>query len=121
MKQFNWEEFTKSDLEDGMVVEYRNGDKILVLNDCLFGVDGHYKLEEYKENMEEKDEDFSGLDIIRVFKIIDATTLLSIFDKRNLVLIWERTEPKKMTVEEMRKKLEEMTGVKIEVVPSDDE
>lgn len=34
---------------------------------------------------------------------------------RNLELIWERKEPKKMTVEEMRQKLEELTGEEIEV------
>ena len=30
-------------------------------------------------------------------------------------VIWERKEPKKMTIEEMRKKLEELTGEEIEV------
>lgn len=34
---------------------------------------------------------------------------------RNLELIWERTETKKMTIEEMRQKLEELTGEEIEV------
>lgn len=38
-----------------------------------------------------------------------------VFIKSNLELIWERKEPKKMTVEEMRQKLEELTGEKIEV------
>ena len=33
----------------------------------------------------------------------------------NLELIWERKEQKKMTVEEMRQKLEELTGEEIEV------
>ena len=36
-------------------------------------------------------------------------------DEENLELIWERKEPKKMTVEEMRQKLEELTGEEIEV------
>lgn len=44
-----------------------------------------------------------------------------IFDKNNLELIWERTEAKSMTTEEMRKKLEELTGEKIEVEPSREE
>lgn len=44
-----------------------------------------------------------------------------IFDKNNLELIWERTETKSMTTEEMRKKLEELTGEKIEVEPSREE
>lgn len=38
-----------------------------------------------------------------------------VFIKSNLELIWERKEPKKMTVEEMRQKLEELTGEEIEV------
>ena len=38
------------------------------------------------------------------------------FIKNNLELIWERTEPKKMTVEEIREKLEELTGEEIEVM-----
>lgn len=38
-----------------------------------------------------------------------------VFIKSNLELIWERTETKKMTIEEMRQKLEELTGEEIEV------
>ena len=30
-------EFTKADLKDGMVVENRNGDRLLVLGDCFVG------------------------------------------------------------------------------------
>lgn len=36
-------EFTKADLKSGMVVEYRNGKRRLVLNNGLVGKDGYYE------------------------------------------------------------------------------
>ena len=112
-------EFTKADLKDGMVVEYSNGKRRLVLNNHLVGKDGYYELNEYREDM--KDKEYSDKDIMRVFKIATVTTLGYIFHIENLELIWERTETKRMTTEEMRKKLEELTGDKIEVEPSREE
>lgn len=105
--------FSKSDLKDGMVVEYGNGKRRLVLNNYMIGKDGYYTLDHYKENM--KDKEFSDNDIMRVFTISSVTTLDRIFHIENLNLIWERKETKKMTVEEMQNKLEELTGEKIEV------
>lgn len=106
-------EFTKADLEDGMVVEYCNGQRRLVLNNYLIGNDGYYKLSHYGEDM--KNKECSDKDIMRVFTISTVTTLDRIFHIENLKLIWEREEIKKMTTEEMRKKLEELTGEKIEI------
>lgn len=112
-------EFTKSDLKDGMVVAYANGERRLVLNNFLIGKDGYFDLSNYSENL--KDKNSSDRDIVRVFKIKTVTTLDYIFRTENLELIWERTESKKMTTEEMRQKLEELTGEKIEVEPSREE
>ena len=112
-------EFTKSDLKDGMVVAYANGERRLVLNNFLIGKDGYFDLSNYSENL--KDINSSDRDIVRVFKINIVTTLDYIFRTENLELIWERTESKKMTTEEMRQKLEELTGEKIEVEPSREE
>lgn len=119
MREDNQKEFTKADLKDGMVVEYRDGKRRLVLNNRLIGKDGYYELNKYKEDM--KVEEFSERDIMRVFKIVITTTLSRIFHIKNLELIWERTETRRMTAEEMRQKLEEMTGEKIEIEPSMDE
>lgn len=105
-------EFTKADLKDGMVVEYRDGDRRLVINECLVGKDAHYELSAYNENLKNE---YPGLTIMKVFKICRRAILGDILDDDNLELIWERKEPKKMTVEEMRKKLEELTGEEIEV------
>ncbi len=112
-------EFTKADLKDGMVVEYRDGKRRLVLNNRLIGKDGYYELNKYTEDM--KDKEFFGRDIMRVFKIVINTTLSSIFHIENLELIWGRAETKRMTIEEMRQKLEELAGEKIEVEPSREE
>ena len=105
-------EFTKADLKDGMVVEYRDGDRRLVIDKYLIGKKAHYELSTYNENLEDG---YPGLTIMKVFKIRQRAILERILDDDNLELIWERTEPKKMTVEEMRKKLEELTGEEIEV------
>lgn len=106
--------FTKSDLKDGMVVEYNDNSfgKRLVVGDFLIGEDGYADLGDYNENLKNV---VSDLEIVRVYKIKCMGKISSIMYDVNLELIWERKEPKKMTVEEMRKKLEELTGEQIEV------
>lgn len=113
------DKFTKADLKDGMVVAYANGQRRLVLNNFLIGKDGYFDLSNYSENL--KDKNYSDRYIVRVFKINIVTTLDYIFRTENLELIWERTESKKMTTEEMRQKLEELTGEGIEIEPSRNE
>ena len=107
-------EFTKSDLKDGMVVKYNDNcfGKRLVIGGFLIGEDGYADLGDYNENLKSM---ASDLEIVRVYKIKHMGKFSSIMKNHNLELIWERKEPKKMTVEEMRKKLEELTGEQIEV------
>lgn len=105
-------EFKKADLKSGMVVEYRDGDRRLVIDKYLSGKDYHYELSAYNENLKNE---YPKLTIMKVFKICRRAILGDILDDDNLELIWERKEPKKMTVEEMRQKLEELTGEQIEV------
>ena len=105
--------FTKSDLKDGMVVEYRDGDRRLVIDKYLIGKNAHYELSPYNENLEDE---YPRLTIMKVFKIHRRAILERILDDDNLELIWERKEPKKkMTVEEMRQKFEELIGEEIEI------
>ena len=107
-------EFTKADLEDGMVVEYNDNSfgKRLVVGDFLIGEDGYADLGDYNENLKNV---VSDLEIVRVYKIKCMGKISSIMYDVNLELIWERKEPKKMTIEEMRQKLEELTGEESEV------
>lgn len=108
-------EFTKADLRDGMVVEYNDNcfGKRLVIGGFLTGEDGYVDLGDYNENLKNV---VSDLEIVRVYKIKHMGKISSIMKNRNLELIWERKESKKMTVEEMRQKLEELTGEEIEVM-----
>ena len=108
-------EFTKADLKDGMVVEYKDNcfGKRLVVGGFLIGEDGYADLGDHNENLKSA---VSDLEIVRVYKIKRMGKISSIMDDKNLELIWERKEPKKMTVEEMREKLEELTGEEIEVM-----
>lgn len=108
-------EFKKSDLKDGMVVEYNDNcfGKRLVIGGFLTGEDGYADLGDYSENLKSA---ASDLEIVRVYKIKRMGKFSSIMKNHNLELIWERKESKKMTVEEMRQKLEELTGEKIEVM-----
>ena len=109
-------EFTKSDLKDGMVVEQRNGNRYLVLAGMAVRECGHNEISRYTNNLEWYGTNRGG-DIVKVYRIIHESpgTIEEAFCDRNLELIWERKERKKMTIEEMRKKLEELTGEQIEV------
>ena len=106
-------EFTKADLKDGMVVKHRNGDKKMVVNEALIGENGYSDRNCFREDLTHRY--FKDLDIVGVYAIQEYNNFADMLSDYNLELIWERKEPKKMTVEEMRKKLEELTGEEIEV------
>ena len=106
-------EFTKADLKDGMVVKHRNGDKRMVISEALIGENGYADQNCFREDLTHRY--FKDLDIVGVYAIQEYNNFADMLSDYNLELIWERTESKKMTVEEMRKKLEELTGEQIEV------
>lgn len=107
-------EFTKADLRDGMVVKHRNGDKKMVISEALIGEDGYSDRNCFREDLTYRY--FKDLDIVGVYAIKEYSNFADMLSDYNLELIWERKEPKKMTVEEMRQKLEELTGEEIEVM-----
>lgn len=113
-------EFTKADLKDVMVVEQNNEERYLVMGDRLLCLDGYNPLTQYNDDLT----NILGKEyhIERVFQVKSkyAHDLREIFDDENLELIWEREEVKvkRMTAEEIRQKLEELTGDKIEVKPT---
>ena len=112
-------DFTKLDLKNGMVVEYRNGKIGIYINGKILYEDGFDVIDELTDDLLDSDcEDCNkGYDIIKVYELnmSGIYNLKTVLEKKNLILIWERIEPKHMTAEEMRVKLEEMTGEKIEI------
>ena len=116
-------EFTKADLKDGMVVETRCGDKYLVLGNRAIKNSGYNSLNGYGDDLTECEYHDKLFDIVRVFKARNDCVykLDDLFHYENLQVIWERKETKRMTAEEMRKKLEELTGDKIEIEPTREE
>lgn len=84
--------FTLEDLKPGMVVEYRNEERRLVLKTnkglSLTGYTG------YRSQLDLYDSNFGNLgcsqmDIIRVYNIKNPCILQNIFKNENLELLWE--------------------------------
>ena len=115
-------EFTKADLKDGMIVKYRNGEMYLKFGGKLINNDGFEELSTFDNNL--KDVDFSSdYDIMKIYKLnlTKVYCFKDIFTIENIELIWERDVTKHMTADEMRQKLEDLIGEKIEVEPSRNE
>lgn len=107
--------FTKSDLKNGMVVEYKNGLRRLfikkdVIDKSLFiGEEGSLNLISFKDTLE-----CIGCDDMSVYRIYTSISpnLTNFFDNEYLSLVWERTSRfKEMTVGEIEKEL----GYKIRI------
>lgn len=116
------QEFVKADLKDLMIVEYRNGEKFLKLGEKLINYNGFEALSTFDNNL--KDVCFSSdYDIMKIYKLnlTRVYCLEDIFNIENLELAWERDVTKHMTADEMRQKLEDLIGEKIEVEPSRNE
>lgn len=111
-------EFTKSDLKDGMVIEYRNGNRFFVFGYKLLNSDNFEFINDIADDLTDKKYKNKEFDIMKVYKvkIENLRKLSDILKHENLELIWEHIEVKHMTVDEMREKLEELTGEKIEVI-----
>lgn len=109
-------DFTKSDLETGMVVEYREGSRRVVFGDCLLGKYVRCLLKEFEETLLSTGSNHD-LDIMKVYRprVEQLYGIEEIFKIENLELIWERQEEpeaEEMTLAEIEKEL----GRKIKIV-----
>ena len=118
--------FTKADLENGMVLETRDGKRYFYLNGNAHGEHSWiHTFDRYNEDLTYTRCDFDGaLDIIKVFKVNNKPSgcLERLLDDDNLNLIWERKEEpkvKEVTVEEaaelLKEKFSDFDKVKIVV------
>lgn len=101
----------KSDLKNRMVVECRNGNKYMVIDNILVSTNGYNYLSRYTSDLFMKTtpstEFLSEYDIMKVYKQINIFD----FDIANNI-IWERSEVKKVTMADVEKKF----GCKIKIV-----
>lgn len=103
---------TKSDLIAGKhVVETRDEEKYLIFDSkkgkFMFGVRGGFMdLKDYDESLKLID-NYEYFDITKVYELKCPASQCSIKERceEYLNLIWERTEPKEMTMEELEKEL----------------
>lgn len=104
-------EMTKDDLKDGMVCEQRNGELMLWLNGALRGMERWCSGtgDDLKSTRGNEDND-----IVKIYKT-DGRVLKDMFSPRLLTLIWERKEPKEMTMEE----IESALGYPVKIVSTD--
>lgn len=108
-------EFTKSDLKNRMVVEYRNGYRRMVVDDVLVGNTRYGDLKEYNDDLSYNG-GYNGtldseLDIVKVYSEINVFGNKD--DIRKLgTPIWERSEVKEVTMSEV----EEKFGCKVKIV-----
>lgn len=105
-------EFTKSDLKNRMVVEYRNGYRRMVVGDRLMGISGSGCLNTFDEDLTTKSQGPStrDFDIVKVYNQIGTLDEIKIINSCNK--IWERSEVKEVTMSEV----EEKFGCKVKIV-----
>lgn len=102
----------KNKLENRMIVETREGKRYMVVDNILVGKNGYSNLNGYTGSL--KHETFSDLDIMKVY------THQNIFKpafEGVLGVVWERKEPKKLTVSE----IEDLLGYPVEIVKESEE
>lgn len=102
-------DFTLNDLKPGMVVEYRNGSKRLVvsINSKLYFIsDTDYSegsSDNYNTDLTRTS--YTCFDIMKVYKVISVGGLLYMLSSAHKELVWERKEPKVYTMQEIADKL----------------
>ena len=96
---------TKSELKSKMVVEFKNGNRYLVVDDTLVRYNGFNLLILYNDDLTCYNQ---TLIIEKVFKYlgdygVDCVSLENMLSSQNLSLIWERPQLKPITKEELAK------------------
>ena len=112
-----YKEDNKMELKEGMIIECRNGDRYLLrkVDDMIIGssFDGWFKAT-YDENLCENYYYEETFDIMKIYES-KAYVLEDLFDDNYLDCIWERKEPKKMTLAQ----ISEALGYEVEVIDNE--
>ena len=116
-----YKEDNKMELKEGMIIECRNGDRYLLRNvrgDLILSANKGWVEYVYDNNFIDIAEDakaFNGdYDIMKIYES-KAYVLEDLFDNNYLDCIWERKEPKKMTLAQISKAL----GYEVEIIDNE--
>ena len=109
--EFEMVAFPKEALENGMIVEYRNGSLRMVHNNCFIGDIKFNYLDSYDDEL--KSLESENEDIIKIYKST-ACSFSEIWKDHTLELVWSRNriEPEKVTLDD----LEELLGYRVTIV-----
>ena len=97
--------FTKADLKTKMVVEVKDGNRYLVVDDTLVRYEGYNTLDIYNDDLTC---DTDSVSIEKVFRYVsdidvDCVSLKNMLTSQNLSLIWQRPQLKPITKAELAK------------------
>lgn len=102
-------EFTLGDLKPGMVIEYRNENRRLVvlINNKLHFINDCDYLDNIEDNYKEDLTCIGGrdFDIMKIYRVHSIAGINYLLDISNKELIWERKEIKEYTMQEIADKL----------------
>ena len=123
---FNWKinqivveykEDNKMELKEGMIIECRNGNRYLLrrVDDVLIGSNfDEWIKATYDENLCENYFHDKTFDIMKIY-MSKSTQLKNLFDNNYITCIWNRKEPKKMTLAQ----ISEALGYEVEVIDNE--
>lgn len=112
--------FTKADLKTGMVVELADGERMIVINDSIVGINGWMPLYKYDENL--KESTYHDLDINKVWEQRSFVSFIQMFhtdwldEDRFGHKLYDRNDPvvEEMTLEQVCEEL----GRTIKIIPN---
>ena len=105
------------ELKEGMIIECRNGYRYLLRKICgelIASSNDAYMGLDYDEELNENKYFYKDFDVMKIYTS-KAFILNSLFNDKYLECIWERKEPKKMTLEQISKAL----GYEVEVIDNE--
>ena len=116
-----YNEDNKMELKEGMIIECRNGNRYLLRNvrgGLILSANQGWEECVYDNNFIDIAEDAKafngGYDIMKIYES-KAYVLEDLFDNNYLECIWERKEPKKMTLAQ----ISEALGYEVEVIDNE--
>ena len=112
-----YKEDNKMELKEGMIIECRNGDRYLLRTACgklVASSNDEYMNLDYDEELNENKYCQEDFDIMKIYES-NACVLGKLFNNDYLECIWERKEPKKMTLAQ----ISEALGYEVEVIDNE--